>query len=65
MDEKLNILKTQYKKQYNKYFKCMSYRIFSWEIDALYNILVLKIESEYEENRRWEQTVKRILNIEY
>ncbi len=63
MSEKLEILQRDYKKQYNKYYEYMGYKILSVEIDALYNVLVLNVESEYDLIRRWEQNVKRILNI--
>lgn len=61
--EKLKILEKNFKKEFNKYYKTMNYRIMSIEVDALYNVLVLKKKSEYEETRRHEHNVSRILNL--
>lgn len=59
--EKIEILERDFKKEYKKYFKAMSYRIMSIEIEALYNVLVLNKESKYELTRRWENNVRNIL----
>ena len=59
---KLEILEKDFPKEYNKYYKAMKYQITSVEIDALYNVLVLGKESEYELTRRWEYKVKEILS---
>jgi hypothetical protein len=60
---KLEKLRTDFKKEFNKYYKKMSYQIMSVEVDALYNVLVLKTQSEYELTRIWEFKVKEILKI--
>jgi hypothetical protein len=59
---KLDELETFHKKDFNKYYRAMSYRIMSVEIDALYNVLVLNKESEYELTRRHEANVREILS---
>jgi hypothetical protein len=58
---KLEELETKHKKELNKYYIAMSYRIMSVEIDALYNVLILKEESEYELTRGHESNVREIL----
>jgi ribosomal protein S3AE len=64
MQKKMETLQKKFKKEFDKYFKAMSYRIMSVEVYALYNVLVLKKESKYELTRRWEAKVRDILNIE-
>ena len=60
---KEEILRKGFNKEFNKYFKHMSYQILSVEVDALYNVLVLKKESEYELTRKHEFNVRQILKI--
>ena len=60
--DKLKELELNYKKEFNKYYKAMNYRITGVEVDALYNVLVLKTESEYELTRRHEGNVREILS---
>ncbi len=60
---KLKYLETNHRNQFNKYYRAMSYRIMSVEVDALYNVLVLNKSSDYELTRRHEANVIRILNI--
>ena len=62
--KKMETLQKKFKKEFDKYFKAMSYRIMSVEVHALYNVLVLKKESKDELTRRWEAKVRDILNIE-
>ncbi len=62
MDKK-KYLKTNHSKQWNKYYRTMSYRIMNVEVDAMYNVLVLGERSNYELTRRHEANVIRILNI--
>ncbi len=59
---KLEELKIKHKKDFDKYYRAMSYRIMSVEIDALYNVLVLNKKSEYELTRRHEANVREILS---
>jgi len=61
--DKIEILKTQYRNQFNKYYRAMNYRIMGVEIDALYNILVLKKRSQYELTNRHEINVISILGL--
>ena len=61
-EDKLEVLKKDFPKEFNKYYKAMSHQITSVEIDALYNVLVLDKESEYELTRRWEHKVREILS---
>ena len=63
MIDKLELLKTKHKKEFDIYFKAMSFQIMSVEIDALFNVLVLNKPSKYELTRRHETNVKRILKI--
>jgi hypothetical protein len=58
---KEQILKRDFKKEYNKYYRTMNYQIMSIEIDALYNVLVLKKRSKFELTRKWEAKVIEIL----
>ena len=58
--DKLFTLETKYSKQFNKYFKAMSYRIMSVEVEALYNILVLKTRSKNVLTFRHENNIIRI-----
>ena len=62
-NDKVEILKRDFPKEFNKYYKAMSYQIMSVEVDALYNVLVLGKESKYELTRKWESKVREILNI--
>lgn len=61
--EKISTLESKYKKQFDKYFKAMNYRIMSCEVHALYNVLVLKERSKDNFCYRWEGTVCEILKI--
>jgi hypothetical protein len=58
---KLEELEKNHKKEFNKYYKAMNYRIMSVEIDALYNVLVLKESSKYELTRKHENNVRRLI----
>ncbi len=59
---KIKELKKNHEKECDKYFKAMSYRVMAVEIDALYNVLILDKESEYELTRRYEENVREILS---
>ena len=59
----LSELQAKEPKLFNKYYKAMSYKILDVELIALYNVLILKFESPDELTNRWEQNVKRILNL--
>lgn len=61
-EDKLETLEKDFPKEFNKYYKTMNYQIMSVEIDALYNVLVLDKESEYELTRGWEHKVREILS---
>ena len=63
MNNKLKLLETQYKIQFDKYYRVINYRIMGVEIDALYNILVLKKRSQYELTNKHENNVIRILKL--
>ena len=63
MNDKLQLLETQYKIQFDKYYRVMNYRIMGVEIDALYNILVLKKRSQYKLTNKHENNVIRILKL--
>ena len=62
--DKVEILKKDFPKEFNKYYKAMSYRIMSVEVDALYNVLVLGKKSKDELTKKWEYKVKEILGRE-
>lgn len=60
-DEMIKTLETNYKKEFNKYYRTMSYRIMAVEVEALYNVLVLKHGSDDEFMKRYENKVREIL----
>jgi hypothetical protein len=61
LNDKVEKLKKDYSKQFNKYYEAMNYRIGSVEINALYNVLVLRKKSKDELTSRWESKVREIL----
>jgi hypothetical protein len=61
LSEKFETLKRDFPKEYKKYSRTMNGQVMSVEIDALYNVLVLGVESEYELTRRHEGNVRDIL----
>lgn len=65
METKQMLIELQAKqpKLFSKYYKAMSYRILDIELIALYNVLILKTESTDELTNKWEQNVKRILEL--
>lgn len=62
LTDKIEILKKDFPKEFNKYCKAMSNRIMFVEVNALYNVLVLGKESKDELTRKWESKVKEILS---
>ena len=62
--DKVHELEARFPKEFYKYWKAMNNQILSVEVDALYNVLILKKESEYELTRKHEANVRRILGID-
>lgn len=60
--EKVGILKKDFPKEFNKYYRTMSYRIMEVEVDALFHVLVLNKKSTDELTKKWEFKVREILN---
>ena len=60
-EEKLEWINSNAKKEFQKYYKAMSHRVMSVEIEVFYD-LMNNISQKCELGKRWESKIKEILS---